>query len=230
MLGATVYRLRTEKGLSQSELGELVGVSNKAVSKWETDETNPDICIVPRLAEVLGVTTDELLTDIKAEEKDAASPRDARLFFVRGTEVNTPEKYEFISDRKTKKGTPYVHIHIGKTLAETFKGNARGLIAVGFRARGLLTFGFISMGVLSFGFIGIGLLAFGVFTLGLIGFGGIIAAGGIVFAPVATGFIAFGLVAVGYVSNGELVSIGYYANSGIRGLVIGKKIGIWGWL
>jgi hypothetical protein len=36
MLGDTIYRLRKEKGLSQSELGELVGVSNKAVSKWET--------------------------------------------------------------------------------------------------------------------------------------------------------------------------------------------------
>ena len=61
MLGETIYRLRKEKGLSQDELGKLVGVSNKAVSKWETYEANPDITLLPLLAQALGVTTDELL-------------------------------------------------------------------------------------------------------------------------------------------------------------------------
>ena len=50
MLGETIYRLRKEKGLSQDELGKLVGVSNKAVSKWETYEANPDITLLPLLA------------------------------------------------------------------------------------------------------------------------------------------------------------------------------------
>jgi transcriptional regulator with XRE-family HTH domain len=64
MLGETIYRLRKEKKLSQTELGELVGVSNKAVSKWETYEANPDIVLLPLLAQALGVTADELLSDI----------------------------------------------------------------------------------------------------------------------------------------------------------------------
>jgi transcriptional regulator with XRE-family HTH domain len=55
MLGDTIYRLRKEKGLSQSELGEFVGVSNKAVSKWETYEANPDITLLQLLAQALGV-------------------------------------------------------------------------------------------------------------------------------------------------------------------------------
>ena len=54
--------------MSQSELAELVGVSNKAVSKWETYEANPDITLLPLLAVSLGVTTDVLLSDIKSEK------------------------------------------------------------------------------------------------------------------------------------------------------------------
>ncbi|MDR3217342.1 MAG: helix-turn-helix domain-containing protein [Clostridiaceae bacterium] len=61
MLGAFIYELRKEKGLSQTDLGNLTGVSNKAVSKWETEEANPDISVLPRLAQTLGVTVDELL-------------------------------------------------------------------------------------------------------------------------------------------------------------------------
>jgi len=68
MLGETIYQLRKAKGLSQSELAELVGVSNKAVSKWETYEANPDITLLPLLAVSLGVTTDVLLSDIKSEK------------------------------------------------------------------------------------------------------------------------------------------------------------------
>ena len=88
MLGDTIYRLRKEKGLSQSELGEAVGVSNKAVSKWETYEANPDITLLPLLAQTLGVTTDELLTDIKAE-KDYIKPKEAKVLGVEGMAIDT---------------------------------------------------------------------------------------------------------------------------------------------
>ena len=57
MLGETIYRLRKERGLSQDELGKLVGVSNKAVSKWETYEANPDITLLPLLAQFLPAIT-----------------------------------------------------------------------------------------------------------------------------------------------------------------------------
>jgi DNA-binding XRE family transcriptional regulator len=64
MMGETIFRLRKEKGLSQGELGKLIGVSNKAVSKWETYEANPDVTLLPLLAQSLGVSIDELFTDI----------------------------------------------------------------------------------------------------------------------------------------------------------------------
>jgi transcriptional regulator with XRE-family HTH domain len=97
MLGEAIYRLRKEKGLSQAELGGLIGVSNKAVSKWETFEANSDITLLPLLARTLGVTTDELLTDIKAE-KSNLKLTEIKYFGMEGVEINTPEEYEFISD------------------------------------------------------------------------------------------------------------------------------------
>ena len=42
-IGKNIARLRKEKGLTQRELGEMVGVSNQAVSKWESEITSPNI-------------------------------------------------------------------------------------------------------------------------------------------------------------------------------------------
>lgn len=60
-LGAFIAQLRKEKGLTQKSLAELLSVSDKTVSHWECDETSPDISILPLLAQVLGVSIDELL-------------------------------------------------------------------------------------------------------------------------------------------------------------------------
>jgi transcriptional regulator with XRE-family HTH domain len=221
MLGDTIYRLRKEKGLSQSELGYLVGVSNKAVSKWETDEANPDIQLLPLLASVLGVSTDELLTDIKTEENDF-KPKENSLWGIKGTVTDTAERYEFISDKKTKNGTPYLHIHLGRQIT-TLNAKARGLIAIGNNAKGLIGIGLLSCGLLSFGILSIGLFALGVLSLGLILAEGAIAIGAAAFGAVAVGIVAFGAVAVGYVSVGAL-SIGYYAHTGTDGYAIGKNV------
>jgi transcriptional regulator with XRE-family HTH domain len=53
--------------MKQDELAEMLGVSPQAVSKWENDQTCPDIGLLPQLAKILGVTVDELLSG-KAEE------------------------------------------------------------------------------------------------------------------------------------------------------------------
>ena len=60
-MGKRIMQLRKEKGYTQEQLAELMGVSAQAVSKWENDVSCPDISILPLLAEKLGVTTDELL-------------------------------------------------------------------------------------------------------------------------------------------------------------------------
>jgi len=61
-LGKRIAALRHEKELKQDELAEKLGVSPQAVSKWENDQTCPDISLLPLLAKTLGVSVDELLS------------------------------------------------------------------------------------------------------------------------------------------------------------------------
>ena len=68
-IGKRIAALRREKGLKQEELARTLDVSSQAVSKWENDQSCPDISLLPKLAKLLGVTVDTLLT---GEEKPAA--------------------------------------------------------------------------------------------------------------------------------------------------------------
>ena len=61
-LGKRIAALRREKGLKQEELAEKLGVSAQAVSKWENDQTCPDISLLPLLAKTLDISVDELLS------------------------------------------------------------------------------------------------------------------------------------------------------------------------
>lgn len=70
-LGRRIARLRREHELKQEELAAKLDVSGQAVSKWENDQTCPDITALPALAEILGVTVDELLTG-KTQETEPA--------------------------------------------------------------------------------------------------------------------------------------------------------------
>lgn len=67
-LGKRIAQLRREKGIKQEELAEKLGVTPQAVSKWENDISCPDISLLPELAQVLGTTTDELLTGEREPE------------------------------------------------------------------------------------------------------------------------------------------------------------------
>ncbi|MBR6513580.1 MAG: helix-turn-helix domain-containing protein [Clostridia bacterium] len=60
--GHFLYILRSDAGLTQFQLGKLVGVSDKAVSKWENGVSKPQRDILYKLSEVLGVSIDELLS------------------------------------------------------------------------------------------------------------------------------------------------------------------------
>ena len=61
-IGKRIAGLRKDKGLKQEKLEEMLGVSGQAVSKWENDQTCPDISLLPQLAKILGVTVDELFS------------------------------------------------------------------------------------------------------------------------------------------------------------------------
>lgn len=61
VFGATIMRLRKEKGYTQAELAEKLHISDKTVSKWENGLGYPDIAQIPAIANLFGVTTDYLL-------------------------------------------------------------------------------------------------------------------------------------------------------------------------
>ena len=68
-LGMMISTLRKEKGMTQLELAEQMGVTDKAVSKWERDLSFPDINSIPKLAEIFEVSVDELM-QVKTETKE----------------------------------------------------------------------------------------------------------------------------------------------------------------
>ena len=71
-LGMMISTLRKEKGMTQLELAEKMGVTDKAVSKWERDLSFPDINSIPKLAEIFEISVDELM-QVKTETKENIS-------------------------------------------------------------------------------------------------------------------------------------------------------------
>lgn len=60
-IGEKILELRKARSLTQEKLGEQLGISGQAVSKWENGESMPDIMILPQLCEILGISIDALL-------------------------------------------------------------------------------------------------------------------------------------------------------------------------
>ena len=60
-IGGFLATLRKANGYTQQEVAEKIGVSNKTLSSWETDNTCPDLTLIPVLADLYGVTSDEIL-------------------------------------------------------------------------------------------------------------------------------------------------------------------------
>ena len=73
--GATISALRKERGMTQLELARQMGVTDKAVSKWERNLSFPDVASLPKLAEVLGTSVDELLEVKTAAQEEPAGSR-----------------------------------------------------------------------------------------------------------------------------------------------------------
>lgn len=62
MIGKFISSCRKDKGLTQIQLAEKLNISNRAVSKWETGKSIPDVSIMLDLCEILGITVNELLS------------------------------------------------------------------------------------------------------------------------------------------------------------------------
>ena len=80
--GQTIKNLREKKGFTQTELAEKIGVSSKAVSKWETAKGLPDITLIEPLAKALSVSVMELMTGNAVVNKNIASNILRSKFYV----------------------------------------------------------------------------------------------------------------------------------------------------
>ena len=74
-LSEKIYALRTEKGLSQGDLAEKLEVSRQSVSKWETAQSVPDLDKIIKLADLFGISVDELVRDGEQPEPPKAEPQ-----------------------------------------------------------------------------------------------------------------------------------------------------------
>jgi transcriptional regulator with XRE-family HTH domain len=97
-VGRFISTMRKSLQLTQQEIAEKLGVTNKAVSKWETGEGYPEITIVPALAEILGVTVDELLNGEKLRNQK-----------IELTTTESAKRYEYILDKAVLK---FKNVHI----------------------------------------------------------------------------------------------------------------------
>lgn len=97
-LAEKIAKLRKEKGLTQSQLAEMINVSNKTISRWETGEGYPEITLVMPLAKALGVTTDYLLCITQDQEQEQTQTANQET-----PQTNGPRCYTGQTDAKPPK-------------------------------------------------------------------------------------------------------------------------------
>ena len=79
-IGKNIAKYRKAKGLTQEELGSKLGITNQAVSKWESEVSMPDVMLLPEIANALNITLDDLYGIAKEPEKISCSANDFPAF------------------------------------------------------------------------------------------------------------------------------------------------------
>lgn len=114
--GNRLYQLRKKAGLSQARLGEKLGVSNKAVSKWENGGAKPGVDLIHKLADVLSVSVDDLL------EADPGEKKIAKIVITGGPCAGKTTAMSWIQNAFTKMG--YAVLFIDETATQLITGGA----------------------------------------------------------------------------------------------------------
>ena len=197
-------RLRRERGMSQEDLAEVVGVTRQAVQKWESGASRPDMDNLTALSRYFAVTLDYLITG------EEPAPREQTV--INNYYHTGRWEYEYKS-RRTLWGLPLVHIH----LKDNSLVRAKGIIAIGNVAVGLVSAGIFSAGLLSFGVLSLGVLTLGCLAAGVLSAGcvaaGVIAAGGFAFGWLGLGGIVCGVYGAGGLVHASRIAIGGVAEA-----------------
>jgi len=132
-IGKFISALRKANGMTQKELGEKLFVSDKTVSRWECDECTPELSLIPSIAEIFGITTDELLRGERNNpDREAATSEDV----ASKQKAKSDKQFKLMLHSRKKKFTNLSFISIG-------------LIIVGLIAAMICNLGF-SKGLLGF--------------------------------------------------------------------------------
>lgn len=86
MIGKFIAACRKEKGLTQAQLAERLGISDRAVSKWETGRSMPDSSIMLELCEIIGITVNDLLTGRRTTMENYKEMAERNLLMMKENE------------------------------------------------------------------------------------------------------------------------------------------------
>lgn len=114
--GNFIYSLRTKSKLSQEELANLIGVTNKAISKWENGNSKPAIQHIKKLANIFNISVEELLNKTNKEEEKKIS----KIVITGGPCAGKSTALSFIQEEFTKKG--YAVLFVPETATELILG------------------------------------------------------------------------------------------------------------
>lgn len=120
-IGSNIAALRKEKGITQEELANALGVSAQAVSKWENNSSCPDVSLLTVIADYFGVTVDALLRS-GAEEITRADPpsTDNNVAAVRGGKRNVRIKVTQPNGKETNVKVPFGVVKMGLRVDNVF--------------------------------------------------------------------------------------------------------------
>ena len=107
-IGKFISALRKANGMTQKEFGEKLFVSDKTVSRWECDECTPDLSLIPAIAEIFGITADELL---RGERNNPE--RSERENGAQRQKEKSEKQFRFMLDRTRKKHHNFTMISVG---------------------------------------------------------------------------------------------------------------------
>ncbi|MBR2241006.1 MAG: helix-turn-helix transcriptional regulator [Clostridia bacterium] len=82
-IGKFIFNCRKEKGLTQEQLGEKLGVTSKSISRWENGKTMPDYSLLKDLCNELDINVNELLSGEKINETDYISKAEENFIMLK---------------------------------------------------------------------------------------------------------------------------------------------------
>ena len=94
--GKFIAELRKEKSLTQAQLGDLLGVTTKTISRWENGNYMPDLSVLQALCAVLEVSVNEMLSRKRLDQSDFRQQADANLLLTLSQAKRMKRDYKLI--------------------------------------------------------------------------------------------------------------------------------------